>query len=85
MSLVKIEDLYASAHMQYGQSPRFMHLSAFHFESFDFSTLYICILLSLMKKNNLRNLIQEAFKVKTDKYLIINTDGKAQLLPQPSL
>ena len=38
-----------------------------------------------MKKNNLRNLIQEAFKVKIDKYLIINTDGKAQLLPQPSL
>ena len=39
MSLVKIEDLYASAHMQYSQSPRFMHLSAFNFESFDFFTL----------------------------------------------
>ena len=84
MSLVKIEDLYASVHMQYSQSPRFTHLSAFHFESFDFST-FIYVYCSLMKKNYLRNLIQEAFKVKTDKHLIINTDGKAQLLPQPSL
>ena len=44
MSLVKIEDLYASAHMQYGQSPRFTHLSAFHFESFDFFTLYVTVI-----------------------------------------
>ena len=53
------------------------------FDSYDFATLYTNIPHVALKKN-IGELVQEAYRVRGAKYLLINTHGEAHWSPTPS-
>ena len=53
------------------------------FDSYDFATLYTNIPHDALK-NNIRNLVHEAFKIRGAKYLIVNRHGKAHWSLEPA-
>ena len=58
--------------------------SARRFESYNFATLYTNIPHNALKKNNIRSLVREAFKIRGAKYIIVDRHGNGHWSLEPA-